>query len=123
MSLYRNLTIKQKQIVWAWSFLALPVLFYVVIRFYPTGTAFVISFQEWNLLGSRTWTGFDNYVTLWNDPVFWKVFQNTFAYLLIGTPFSLVLSFIIAYHLDKLRFMHGFLKKSSRSWSMASMSM
>ncbi|PYG25508.1 carbohydrate ABC transporter permease [Pelagimonas varians] len=110
MTLYRNLTIKQKQIVWAWSFLALPVLFYGVIRFYPTGTAFVISFQEWNLLGSRTWTGFDNYVTLWNDPVFWKVFKNTFAYLLIGTPVSLVLSFVIAYHLDKLRFMHNFLR-------------
>lgn len=110
MTLYRNLTIKQKQIVWAWGFLALPVLFYGVIRFYPTGTAFVISFQEWNLLGSRTWTGLDNYRELWNDPVFWKVFQNTFVYLLIGTPFSLVLSFIIAYHLDKLRFMHGFLR-------------
>jgi multiple sugar transport system permease protein len=110
MSLFRNLTIKQKQTVWAWSFLAIPVLFYGIIRFYPTGTAFVISFQEWNLLGDRTWTGFDNYVTLWNDPVFWKVFKNTFLYLLIGTPVSLVLSFIIAYHLDKLRFMHSFLR-------------
>lgn len=110
MQLYRNLRIKQKQIVWAWAFLAVPVLFYVVIRFYPTGNAILISFQEWNLLGSRTWTGFDNYLTLWNDPVFWKVFNNTFAYLLIGTPVSLVLSFIIAYHLDKLRFMHGFLR-------------
>ena len=39
-----------------------------------------------------------------------KVFQNTFVYLLIGTPFSLVLSFLIAYQLDKLRFMHGFLR-------------
>ena len=110
MTLYRNLTIKQKQIVWAWTFLALPVVFYGGIRFYPTGTAFVISFQEWNLLGTRSWTGFDNYVTLWNDPVFWKVFKNTFAYLLIGTPVSLVLSFVIAYHLDKLRFLHGLLR-------------
>lgn len=108
--MYRNLTIRQKQIVWAWGFLALPVLFYTVIRFYPTGNAILISFQNWNLLGSRTWAGLDNYEKLWNDPVFWKVFQNTFLYLLLGTPISLVLSFIIAYHLDKLRFMHGFLR-------------
>jgi len=108
--MYRNLTIRQKQIVWAWSFLALPVIFYVVIRFYPTGNAILISFQNWNLLGDRTWAGFENYEKLWNDPTFWKVFQNTFVYLLIGTPFSLVLSFVIAYHLDKLRFMHGFLR-------------
>lgn len=110
MGFYKHLTIRQKQIVWAWAFLAIPVLFYGVIRFYPTGNAFLISFQEWNLLGTRTWTGWDNYITLWNDPVFWKVFQNTFAYLLIGTPISLVISFVIAYHLDKLRFMHGFLR-------------
>ncbi len=110
MTLYRNLTIRQKQIVWAWAFLAIPVLFYGVIRFYPTGTAVVISFQNWNLLGDRTWAGLENYRELWNDPVFWKVFRNTFAYLLIGTPVSLLLSFVIAYHLDKLRFMHGFLR-------------
>lgn len=108
--MYRNLTIGQKQIVWAWAFLAIPVLFYTVIRFYPTGNAILISFQNWNLLGDRTWAGLENYEKLWNDPVFWKVFQNTFVYLLLGTPISLVLSFIIAYHLDKLRFMHGFLR-------------
>lgn len=110
MSFYRNLSIKQKQIVWAWMFLAIPVLFYGVIRFYPTGNAILISFQNWNLLGARTWAGLENYEKLIVDPVFWKVFKNTFIYLLLGTPISLVISFIIAYHLDKLRFMHGFLR-------------
>ncbi|WP_171179236.1 carbohydrate ABC transporter permease [Ruegeria sp. HKCCD8929] len=108
--MYQKLTIRQKQIVWAWAFLAVPVLFYCVIRFYPTANAMLISFQDWNLLGDRTWAGFENYQKLWNDPVFWKVFRNTFVYLLLGTPVSLVLSFVIAYHLDKLRFMHGFLR-------------
>ena len=66
--------------------------------------------MDWNILGEKTWTGFDNYRTLFADPVFWKVFQNTFLYLLIGTPISLVLSFFIAYHLDQVRFMHGTLR-------------
>ena len=46
MKIYNNLSIKQRQIVWAWTFLALPVLFYVVIRFYPTFDAIVLSFQS-----------------------------------------------------------------------------
>ena len=107
---YKTLTIGQKHILWAWAFLAVPVLFYVVIRFYPTANAMLISFQDWNLLGKRTWAGWDNYAKLWNDPVFWVVFKNTFVYLLLGTPISLVISFVIAYHLDKTRFMHGFLR-------------
>lgn len=106
-SFYRRLSINQKRTLWAWTFLAVPILFYVVIRFYPTGNAMVLSFQEWNLLSDRTWAGFDNYVTLFSDPVFWRVFANTFLYLLIGTPVSLVISFVVAYHLDKVRFMHG----------------
>ncbi|MGB5556509.1 MAG: sugar ABC transporter permease [Paracoccaceae bacterium] len=110
MSLYRNLSIKQKQVVWAWGFLALPVVFYVLIRFYPTANAIVLSFQDWNLLSPRHWVGLENYVTLVHDPVFWKVTRNTFLYLILGTPSSLLLSFIIAYHLDKTRFLHGTLR-------------
>lgn len=108
--LYGRLTIRQKQIAWAWAFLAVPVLFYTIIRFYPTGNAILISFQDWNLLGERTWTGLENYRVMFADPVFWKVFVNTFEYLIIGTPVSLVVSFFIAYHLDKARFAHGFLR-------------
>jgi len=108
--MYKQLSIRQKQIVWAWAFLAIPVLFYVVIRFYPTGNAMLISFQEWNLLGDRAWVGLANYAKLWNDPVFWQVFRNTFVYLLLGTPVSLLLSFFVAYHLDRTRFMHGFIR-------------
>jgi multiple sugar transport system permease protein len=110
MKYYRNLSISQKQVVWAWTFLALPVLFYVVIRFAPTANAILLSFQKWNLLGAREWVGLDNYVKLYNDPVFWKVFRNTFVYLILGTPASLVISFFIAYHLDKTRFLHSTLR-------------
>jgi len=110
MSLYRSLTISQKQIVWAWAFLALPIVFYVIIRFYPTGNAIVLAFQDWNLLGARTWVGLANFEKLYADPVFWIVFRNTFVYLLLGTPISLVLAFLIAYHLDRVRFMHGFIR-------------
>lgn len=110
MKLYDRLSIKQKQVVWAWTFLAVPVLFYVIIRFYPTFDAIVLSFQSWNMLGSRQWNGLDNYAKLFADPVFWKVFKNTFLYLIIGTPTSLIISFLIAYHLDKTRFLHGTLR-------------
>lgn len=107
MNFYGALTIKQKQVVWAWTFLAVPTIFYCLIRFYPTFNAITLSFQEWNLLGARTWTGIDNYTKLFADPVFWRVFKNTFIYLLLGTPISLLISFVIAYNLDKVRFMHG----------------
>ncbi len=107
---FQSLTIAQRRVVWAWGFLALPIIFYVGIRFYPTFEAFWLSFYDWNLLGERQWTGLSNYATLLQDPEFWKVFKNTFIYLIIGTPTSLVIAFVVAYYLDQVRFMHGFIR-------------
>jgi multiple sugar transport system permease protein len=105
-----RLTLNGRKVVWAWAFLALPIVFYGWIRFYPTVQAFLMSFTDWNLTNTPSFIGLDNYQTLVADPTFWKVFRNTFAYLIIGAPVSLVVSFTIAYYLDRVRFMHGFIR-------------
>lgn len=105
-----GLSVRAKQVVWAWGFLAVPVLFYIVIRFWPTFDAFWLSFTDWDLLGTPDFVGLENYVRLVQDPLFWKVFGNTFLYLLIGTPLSLLIAFVVAYQLDQIRFMHGFIR-------------
>ncbi len=105
-----RLTLHQKQVVWAWAFLAVPILFYVVIRFWPTANAFYLSFTNWNLLRPPKIVGLRNYYKLVADPVFWQVFRNTFAYLIIGTPVSLFIAFVVAYQLEKVRFMHGLIR-------------
>ena len=110
MSWYSNKTIEQKRVVWAWTFLAVPLAFYVIIRFYPALDSFFVSLHSWRLIGEKRWIGLDNYVRLATDPMFWKIFRNTFIYLVIGTPVSLLLSFVIAYQLDRVRFMHGLIR-------------
>lgn len=105
-----RLNISTKRVIWAWAFLALPILFYAGIRFYPTFQAFWLSLTNWDLLRPAQFIGFANYEKMFADPIFWKVFQNTFLYLIIGTPVSLVISFVIAYYLDRVKLMHGFIR-------------
>jgi multiple sugar transport system permease protein len=105
-----RLTLRQRRVVWAWSFLALPILFYGWIRFYPTINAFWLSLTDWDLMKPAQFIGLENYQRLFADPIFWKVFGNTFEYLLLGMPISLVLSFVIAFFLDRVRIMHGFIR-------------
>ena len=104
---YRSRTVGQKQAVWAWVFLALPLLFFCTIRLFPTGYTTYVSLTDWNLLRPKVFIGLANYLRLWDDPVFWQVFLNTFKYLLISMPISLVLSFMVAYYLDQVRFLQG----------------
>lgn len=108
--LWDRFTIGQKRVMWAWAFLAVPIVFYVGIRFYPTFQAFWLSFTNWDLLRPAQFIGIANYQRMFADPLFWQVFRNTFAYLIIGAPVSLVIAFVIAYYLDRVRFMHGFIR-------------
>ena len=106
----QDLTIGQKRAIWAWGFLALPVFFYVTIRFYPTAEAFRASFTNWNIVGRMEFIGVANYARLAQDPAFWKVIANTFAYLGLGVPISMLLAFTVAYFLDRVRVGHGLLR-------------
>lgn len=100
----RGLSMRTRRLFWVWTFLALPVLFYGVIRFYPTIDAFRLSLTDWDLMSPPKFVGLANYQRLFTDPQFWQVFRNTFIYLIVGTPVSLLLSFVVAYFLDRVTF-------------------
>lgn len=108
--LWDRFSIRTKRVIWAWAFLAVPIVFYAGIRFYPTFQAFWLSLTDWDLLRPASFIGLGNYATLFADPLFWRVFRNTFTYLIIGTPVSLLIAFMVAYYLDRVRFMHGFIR-------------
>ncbi|MXQ13119.1 ABC transporter permease subunit [Microvirga makkahensis] len=104
------MSLGRKQVIWAWGFLAVPLLFYAVIRFWPTFQAFYLSATDWSLMRPAAFVGLENYKRLFADPLFWQVFRNTFMYLILGTPISLLISFVVAYYLDRVRFMHSFIR-------------
>ena len=107
----QDLTIGQKRAIWAWGFLALPVVFYVGHPLLSDrgGVSRVVHQLEhrragWNTSASPTMRGSRR------TPPFWKVIGNTFAYLGLGVPISMLLSFVVAYFLDRVRFGHGLLR-------------
>lgn len=101
---FNKLSIGQKKALWAYIFLFVPLIFYIVIRIYPAFSAFYISFTDWDIVSSeKQFIGLENYQKTVNDPVFLKTLVNTFRYVIFGLPVTLVLSFIIAYNLNKIK--------------------
>jgi multiple sugar transport system permease protein len=89
--------------LWAYTFLALPIVFYVMIRFYPTFYAFFLSLTDWDIVSrDKNFIGIENYAKLFHDPIFWKTLGNTLKYVAYGLPVSLLLGFIIAYNINKV---------------------
>ena len=105
-----RLSLRARRTLSAWTFLAVPIAFYAGIRFYPTAEALLTSLTDWNIVGPRRFVGLENYRRLAADPVFWQVMGNTFQYLIVGVTLSLGLSFLIAYHLDRVRVGHALLR-------------
>jgi multiple sugar transport system permease protein len=59
--LWSRMSLGQKQVIWAWGFLAVPLLFYVVIRFWPTFQAFYLSVTDWTITKPASFVGLENY--------------------------------------------------------------
>ena len=52
----------------------------------PMGLALGLGFYEANGFGGYEWVGWDNYIRLWNDPIFWKSLGVTFRYVMALVP-------------------------------------
>ncbi|MCY4538368.1 MAG: sugar ABC transporter permease [Chloroflexi bacterium] len=104
-------TLARKKIVWAYIFLAIPIVFFAYIRIYPTLFAFQMSLHDYNPLAvEQPFVGFQNYEKVFEELGEEKsktkaAFQNTINYVVLGVPIQLCLALFIALMLNEIRFM------------------
>ena len=111
-----KLTLRQRQILWAYIFLCVSLIFYAVIRWYPTFLAFNISVRDWNTFrGAGEWVGPANYLEIWADlfkersPIR-AAFANTLRYVIFGVPIQMVIGLAVAMMLDRIRYFSTFFR-------------
>jgi putative aldouronate transport system permease protein len=83
-------------------FIAPAIIYFLVFVIYPLIQGFIISFQNYGLLGSKGFNGFDNYIKLFKDPYFYKTLWNT---VIIAAGIDIVnvtLPLIVAIALDSI---------------------
>lgn len=77
------------------------VLFVLIFFLIPLGMTLYMSLYDWPLMGTPSFSGFDNYIALTQDAQFWDSLWFTTRYTLIVTPPIFVLAFVLA-HLVKI---------------------
>ena len=104
-----RLTLERRRWLWAYAFLLIPVIFFLAIRIGPTFYAFWMSLHRWDPIAiDRPYIGLENFRNMADDEVFWKAMRNTWLYVILGVPVSLLLSLVIALGLQKLTRYVGF---------------
>ena len=89
-----------------WAFAAPFVILFGVFLAFPILASFLLSFTSFGLrdianpVGTSV-IGLKNYVDLLADPKFWKALFNTFYFVVVGVPVTLVIGLLIATALSR----------------------
>jgi len=93
----RSLSLAQREALWAYVFLAIPIAFYAFIRFWPALQSFYLSLYTWHVdPARRRFVGLGYYRELLENPVFHQALKNTLQYAVITVPASMALGLGIA---------------------------
>jgi cellobiose transport system permease protein len=73
-----------------------------LVGLFPLIYTFVVSMHEWDLLkGQGPFVGFDNFVEILGDRMFWNSISNTISIFLLSSIPQLAVAIVIAYLLDQ----------------------
>jgi cellobiose transport system permease protein len=73
-----------------------------LVGLFPLIYTFVVSMHEWDLLkGQGPFVGFDNFIEILGDRMFWNSISNTISIFLLSSIPQLAVAIVIAYLLDQ----------------------
>ncbi|MFS0560760.1 sugar ABC transporter permease [Terribacillus sp. 179-K 1B1 HS] len=78
-----------------WSFVTLASLLIGIFYFFPMVQALILSFQSGSGV-NLSFVGFENYIRLFQDPVFLTTVKNTVVYLIIQVPVMILLALFLS---------------------------
>lgn len=93
----RRLTKKEKrENIIGYVFIAPQLVGFVLFVAFPLVFSLVLCFSQWNMIDMPELVGFANFSAVFHDRIFWKSIGNTFIYIAIVVPLTLISSLTLA---------------------------
>ena len=86
-------------IIHFFTFIAFPVVFSIVL-----------TFHKWNIISPMEYSGFGNYIRLFQDALFLKSIFNTLIFLVIHIPLQIIVALFLAEVLNQKIHLRGFFR-------------
>jgi ABC-type sugar transport system permease subunit len=83
--------------------------FFIFIAF-PVVFSIVLTFHKWNIISPMEYTGFANYIRLFQDALFLKSILNTLIFLVIHIPLQIIVALFLAEVLNQKIHLRGFFR-------------
>lgn len=93
-----------KKHFWSYAFLAPMAVLVALFVIYPLVASLQITLYDWNGIGNPTrYVGFQHFITVAQDPLFWNAFKHTFTYAAVLVPIQLAIALVLALVLNNPR--------------------
>lgn len=96
----KHMTLQEKDALSGYLFITPALISLLIFVVYPVIASFVISGFNWGILSSPRFIGIENYKTLFRDPIFLESLKNTFVWVIMYVPVSILISLIVALAMD-----------------------
>ena len=93
--------LERKEALWFWLFISPWAIGFLLFTLAPIVASGYLSLTRYNLSSPPVFIGFDNYVNLFGDRIFWKSMQVTAYYTLLAVPLGIMLSLVLAVLLNQ----------------------
>ncbi|QTA38207.1 sugar ABC transporter permease [Thermosipho ferrireducens] len=100
--------LKKREGIIGWGFSATYLIYAAIFWGYPFVWLVILSFTRWRFFGTPKPVGFGNFVRLFSDPIFWRIFLNTVNFMIYFIPMVLIFSFLFALALSRVRLFRTF---------------
>lgn len=91
----------RREAMWFWLFILPWVLGFIFFRGFPILLSFYYSFTKYNVAKAPEWIGFQNYIDLFGDKIFYKALQVSATYTAFAVPLGLICSLALAMLLNQ----------------------
>lgn len=93
----KRLTKKEKkENLIGYIFIAPQLVGFVLFVAFPLFFSLYLCFAEWNMIDMPEFVGLKNFTAIFNDRIFWKSMGNTFIYIAIVVPLTLLSALTLA---------------------------
>ena len=98
----RSRRLMMRETVTSYLFLAPFLVFFILFVIYPMFMCVYTSFFDATMGRDDIFIGFQNYATLFQDPVFWTALRNTMVIVLVSVPVTCAFSLWVASVISKM---------------------
>ncbi len=104
--------LKTREAATGWGLVSGYLGYMAIFWGYPFIWMAILAFTKWNFFGRPRFYGITNFLKIFEDPMFWRVFLNTLNFMMYFIPMVFVGAILFALGLNRLKYFKTFVALS-----------